>query len=178
MEHIEIKDIHEKTILDLFSPCNTCVYWEAPSHCGTEEALTLKRQWFEKTWDTFGNCGKLLYADSHPVGYSQYCPPHFLENAAEYETPASPDAILISCLYITEGHRKRGLGTALLLAVLQDIKERGYTAVETYSRDDSPNNCSGPTAFYTKNGFTAVSQRKWEAALFSLVRRDLFDFPT
>ncbi|MBU7027608.1 MAG: GNAT family N-acetyltransferase [Theionarchaea archaeon] len=173
---IDIQNINDN-IKDLFSPCNTCVYWEAPEKCErvTEnEAFTIKKKWFEKT-RAFGDCGKLLYVDGSPKAYCQYGPPHLLENVGAYTDicPVSPDAVLISCLYVLKGYRNKNLGTTLLLAVVTDIRERGYCAVETYARDDSPNNCSGPTAFYLKNRFRILKSKKWGSAVFSLVRCDL-----
>jgi len=61
----------------------------------------------------------------------------------------------------------------LLQAVLADLKNRNFKAAETYARDDSPNNCSGPTNFYLKNGFTALKSKKWEKVPFSLMRKEL-----
>lgn len=173
---IHVESINKETIKNLFTPCRECVYWEAPQCEGTTtDTIRIKKKWFEETLETFGDCGKILCIEGFPVGYAQYCPPHYLENAREYSKvlPINPDTILISCLYIREGYRKKGLGTTLLHAVLDDLKVRGFHTVETYSRDDSPNNCSGPTALYLKNGFTLVKRKEWENVLFSLVEYDL-----
>lgn len=173
---IDIQNINDN-IKDLFSPCNTCVYWEAPGkheRVTENEAFAIKKKWFEKT-RAYGNCGKLLYMAGSLKAYCQYGPPHLLENVSAYTDicPVSPDAVLISCLYVLEGYRKKNLGTTLLQAVVTDVRERGYYAVETYARDDSPNNCSGPTAFYLKNKFRVLKSKKWGDAVFSLVRRNL-----
>ncbi|MBU7017078.1 MAG: GNAT family N-acetyltransferase [Theionarchaea archaeon] len=172
---IHVESVSKETIENLFTPCRECVYWEAP-HCETTatDTISIKKKWFEETLKTFGNCGKILYVERFPVGYAQYCSPHYLENAREYSKvlPASPDTILISCLYVREGYRKKGLGTALLGSVLDDLELRGYCTVETYSRDDSPNNCSGPSVFYLKNGFAVIRKKEWENIPFSLMRYD------
>lgn len=174
---ITITTINDETIADLFTPCRSCLYWEAPNidRIPDDEAFSIKQQWFKRTREKFGDCGKLLYINGRPAAYTQYCLPHLLEHAAEYARvlPVSPDAILISCLYVCKGYRKNGLGTRLLQAVVNEVKERGYHAVETCARDDSPNNCSGPTAFYCKNGFYIRKKRVWEHAVISLVRCDL-----
>ncbi|MGC1123226.1 MAG: GNAT family N-acetyltransferase [Candidatus Methanofastidiosia archaeon] len=172
------KPLDTSTIYDLFPPCRACVYWEAPEQQGLmreEEAFALKKTWVQETRGTFSTCGKLLYEEGILVAYAQYCPPRFLKSVEEYTflSPVSPDAIFISCLYVVEKYRTRGLGTYLLNEVLSDVKEQEWKAVETYSRDDSPNNCSGPTAFYLKNGFSLLKRKEWEGAVFSLVRRQL-----
>ncbi len=179
---IEIRDINDHTITTLFSPCDGCIYWEAPEKFGKDkhgepkvredEAIKIKCSWFEKIQDTFGCGGKILYIEGEAVGYSQYAPPRLLPNVAEYSQhlfPPSTDAILISCLYIREEYRRKGLGVRLLQAVLENLRERGYDTVETYSRDDSVNNCSGPTEFYLKNGFRLIEKKKWEKTTFSLM---------
>ncbi|MBU7009349.1 MAG: GNAT family N-acetyltransferase [Theionarchaea archaeon] len=172
---IDTNTINEHTIEDLFSPCRECVYWEAPEKCGhikKDEAFHIKKKWFQTTTHAFGNCGSLLYVDGNAVAYTQYCLPHFLENAPAYAElfPVSRDTLLISCLHVREGYRKRELGTILLHSIIQQARAKGIRAFETYARDDSPNNCSGPTAFYRKNGFTVLAQKKWGNATFSLVR--------
>lgn len=156
----ETRGINKHTIMDLFLPCNGCIYWETPKKFGNDkhgklkvrkdEAIRIKHGWFKKTYDMFGCCGKILYVDDKAAGYSQYALPQFLSNVAEYSKQPllpSPDAILISCLYIQEEHQRKRLGTELLQTVLEDLRQKDYHAVETYSRDDSANNCFGPTEF-------------------------------
>ena len=181
---IDIKSIDDEIIIDLFPPCKTCIYWEAPRKFNEidkgsrvkDDAVEIKRAWFERTQRTFGCCGKILYVDGKAAAYSQYALPNLLENVKEYSEelfPTSEDAVLISCLFVKEGYRERGIGVKLLQAVLADLKNRNFKAVETYARDDSSNNCSGPTNFYLKNGFTALKSKKWEKVPFSLMRKEL-----
>ncbi|MEN6382438.1 MAG: GNAT family N-acetyltransferase [Rectinema sp.] len=183
---VEISDINFTSFADLFSPCNRCIYWEAPEQFGGneharrslsgKEALGIKKAWFKKTQEIFGRCGLILYAEGETVGYAQYAPPALLPNVGGYAqsiAPPSQDAALISCLYIRAEYQRQGLGKMLLQRVTGDIQEKGYRAAETYARDDSPDNCSGPTAFYLSNGFTLLKTKKWEQATFSLLRLDL-----
>lgn len=181
---IRIKCIDDQIIKDLFPPCNACIYWEAPKELNAikksdiekNRVIEMKQDWFKETQGVFGCCGKILYVDGEPVAYSQYTLPDLFENAREYSQhlfPVSGDGVLISCLYVKEGYRGRGLGTRLLRSVLKDLRKRGYEAVETYTRDDSPNNCSGPTVFYLRNGFTKLKTKKWGETRFSLVRVEL-----
>ncbi|OQB95731.1 MAG: Acetyltransferase (GNAT) family protein [Spirochaetes bacterium ADurb.Bin110] len=182
----DIKDIDSRSFVDLFSPCDRCIYWEAPEQFGTngndslklagKDAFGIKWAWFEETLKIFGRCGVILYVDREAAGYSQYAPPSLLPNAAGYAqfiSPPSRDAVLISCLYIRPEYQGRGLGKILLRKVTGDIEERGYYAAETYARDDSPDNCSGPTEFYLKSGFTLLTTKKWSEATFSLLRLTL-----
>ncbi|MCX5971371.1 MAG: GNAT family N-acetyltransferase, partial [Coprothermobacterota bacterium] len=113
-------------------------------------------------------------------GYAQFAPPDSFANAQAYALslfPTSPDAILLTCLFIQKEFRGRGLGFELLQAVLLNLQQRGYSALESYGRDDSANNCSGPTQFLVHQGFHPVRQGSWEGISFSLVRRDLAPSP-
>jgi ribosomal protein S18 acetylase RimI-like enzyme len=182
----DIKDIDSRSFADLFFPCNRCIYWEAPEQFGSngddsrklpeKDASGIKWAWFEETLKTFGRCGVILFIGGEAAGYAQYAPPSLLPNAAGYAqsiSPPSRDAVLISCLYIRPEYQGRGLGKMLLRKVTGDIGERGYDAAETYARDDSPDNCSGPTEFYLKSGFTLLATKKWGEATFSLLRLTL-----
>ena len=181
---IEIRDIDEQTIKQLLPPCNSCLYWEAPEKYGKDEkgepktskdeAIIIKQGWFKNTGSTFGSCGKILYIDGKAAGYIRYAPSHLFEKVTEYSQelfPPSPDALLLSCLHIQSAYREKGLGTRLLQTVLEDLRGRGYQAVETYSRDDA-NGSSGPTVLYLENGFRVLKKKKWKNAAYSLVRLD------
>lgn len=179
MGTLEIKDVNDQTITDLFLPCNECIYWEAPNkfHKVKEhEAFKIKQDWFRNTQKAFGNCGKIVYAGGKMIGYSQYAPPDFFENVAEYSQeihPPDPKTVLISCLYIQPEYQRKGLGRKLLQAVINELAERGLSAVETYSRDDSYDNCSGPTEFYVKNGFKILITKKLPETIYSHVRLEI-----
>lgn len=183
---IEIRDIDERTFRELPPECGSCLYWEAPEKFGRdekgnagatkEEATEIKRDWFERTSQMLGSCGKILYVDGKAAGYAQYAPPHLFEKVIEYSQelfPPSADGILISCLYIQGGYQGKGLGTRLLQAVIEDLRERGCKALETYSRDDSADNGSGPTVLYEENGFKVLKAKKWGDGSFSLMRLEL-----
>lgn len=180
---VEIRDIDEQSFQDILPECGSCLYWEAPEKFGRDEkgnprvtkdeAIEIKRGWFKRTNEMMGSCGKILYVDGKAAGYAQYAPPHLLEEVTEYTReliPPSPDGILISCLYIQAGYQGKGHGTKLLQAVIEDLKERGHKVLETYSRDDSANNCSGPTVLYIENHFKVIETKKWGNGTFSLMR--------
>ena len=183
---IEIRDIDERTFEEILPECGSCLYWEAPEKFGRdekgnpratrEEATEIKRDWFERTGEMPGSCGKTLYVDGKAAGYVQYAYPRLFKKVIEYSQelfPPSADGILISCLYIQAGYQGKGLGTRLLQAVIEDLRERGYKVLETYSRDESADNCSGPTVLYEENGFEVLKSKKWGEGSFSLMRLGL-----
>jgi GNAT superfamily N-acetyltransferase len=174
--NIRIAGINADTFADLL--CRCCIYWEHNEQfrkVTDEEAEKMKREWFEATSAIIGPCGKLLYVDDVPAAYCQYAPPAYLPCIRGYDTLASqadPNAIFISCLTVREEYRNQGVGTRLLREVIKECLERGHKAVETIARDDSDDNCSGPTRLYQKQGFTLVAT--WvPGAKLSLMRLEL-----
>jgi len=104
------------------------------------------------------------------VGYSQFCSPKHLPNAGAYAcAPPSQEAMFVSCLFVGADERNQGVGSALLRAVVSDVRMRGAPAVETLAGKNSPNNSSGPLEFWLKHGFRIVR----EDEDFALVRCEL-----
>ena len=126
--------------------CKYCIYWEHPELCTDpeievkEEMLAKKRAWLRRVREEWGNCGKLLFLWDKAVGYAQYAPARFFPAAREYPAgPVSEDAVLITCLFISSvEHRRRGLGSTLLSAILEELRGRGIAAVETFARRRTP----------------------------------------
>ena len=176
---MDIRDIDDVTFQDLFSPCRGCIYWEYPDRydkTGFEDSERLKSEWFSKMKETFDSCGEILYIDGKAVAYCQFAPPRYIANIKEYEkfiAPTDEDSVVITCLYVKEGYRGRGFGKSLLKYVIEEIRKRGFRIVETYARDDSSNNPSGPTRLYLDYGFEKVASGEWERAHFSLLRLSL-----
>jgi hypothetical protein len=91
-----------------------------------------------------------------------------LNNVAGYACgPPGDDAIFVSCLFGAE--QKKGIGSAVLEAILSDLHVRRAQAVETFAMKDSPNNPSGPLDFWLRKGFHIVREDQH----FALVRKEL-----
>ena len=157
--------------------CKYCIYWEFPEECidsareKKKDMFRKKLKWLRNTNKIFGNCGKIVYANGLPVGYAQYAPPGLFPRSNDYQSgPLSDDAVLISCLFIPEKEFRRvGLGSQLLKSIIDDLRERGIRAVETFARKGNPENPSGPVTFYLKKGFKVFKDDKE----FPLMRLDL-----
>ena len=179
-----IEDITQGNLEDIPEPCKACLYWETPALKDKQQSTTEKTrhtaekaEWFLKTLKEFGDCGKILYVDDKPVGYAQYSSASRLPNTQEYGTKklgtAQEKVAFISCLYVSnKNFRGKGLGKRLLDEVILDLKNRGFNAVETFARESSPNNPSGPIQLYLKKGFH-VKERLETTPDFVLVRLDL-----
>jgi GNAT superfamily N-acetyltransferase len=166
---VQIEDITEANLKDIPASCRGCVYWEFPEEfekTKTEkiEAQKLeleekKREWFVQTMKDFGTCGKIVYHEGKPVAFAQFAPSVRLPSINAYESKPvgkmEEGVVFLSCLYIADKTlRRRGLGEALLQNIIDDLKRRGFKAVETFARRGDSNNPSGPLEFYIKNGFT------------------------
>jgi GNAT superfamily N-acetyltransferase len=157
--------------------CKYCIYWEFPEEYirsdkkKTKELMMQKKLgWLRMVGNEFGDCAIILYVNEEPVGYAQYAPSKFLPNLAHYPVIPSPDAVLISCLYIfKKKHRRHGFGTILLNAVLENLENRAIKLVEAIARKGNANNPAGPVEFYLKNEFIIYKDDKE----FSLMRLEL-----
>jgi ribosomal protein S18 acetylase RimI-like enzyme len=178
-----IRDITEENIKEIPKPCKSCLYWENPAIKQGRELSQIekvkyeaeKAAWFLKTLEEFGNCGKILYVDSKPAGYSQYSTTNRLPNIQEYGAKklgtAKENVVFISCLYISdENFRGKGLGKGLLDKVVADLKKRSFKAVETFARKGSADNPSGSIELYLRKGFYVKEEINSD---FALVRLNL-----
>jgi GNAT superfamily N-acetyltransferase len=172
--NIEIVDISDANLGRLPEVgCRYCLYWEQPDRDRWPDPLSEReaanREWFRRVSAEFGPCGKLVVVGSEVVGYAKFSPPVHLPCVADYECgPPDDDAVFIACLYLW-GLQGKGIGSALLEAILGDLCAGGLPAVETFARKSSANNPSGPLRFWLKHGFTVVR----EDDDFALVRREL-----
>ena len=104
----------------------------------------------------FGTCGKLVYHEGKPAAYAQFAPSILLPKIeAKCVGKIEEGVVFLSCLYVAdEKLRRKGLGDILLKSIIDDLKRRGFKALETIARRGDPDNPSGPLEFYIKNGFT------------------------
>ena len=163
---IQIEDIRRANLKDVPESCRGCVYWESPGDFekGKDnpqkktELEARKREWFEKTLEEFGSCGKVVYHDGKPIAYAQYSSSERLPKAGTYESKPvgklEEGVVFLSCLYVAdETMREKGIGEQLLQNIVEDLRRRGFKAIETYACRTTANNPSGPMVFYIKNGF-------------------------
>ncbi|MCX6346194.1 MAG: GNAT family N-acetyltransferase [Armatimonadetes bacterium] len=175
--HVRIVSVTDSNLPYLPGSCGACAYWESPDRFSgqfTQEETGLKRDWYSSTARLYGACGRLLYADDEPVAYCQYAPWRLIPGISRYPSLArglDEDAVMITCLYVAEMHQRKGLGRMLLSDLVEELRARKAKCLDTFARDDSANNCSGPTSFYLAQGFGVVSTERFpDGSSFSLVR--------
>jgi len=163
---VDVEDIRKANLKDIPESCRSCVYWESPEDFEKakdepqrkSEFESKKREWFEKTLEEFGTCGKIVYHNGKSVAYAQYASSARLPNINAYESKRvgklEEGAVFLSCLYVAEGTmRGKGIGEMLLQNIVEDLRRRGFKAIETFTSRNSPDNPSGPMEFYVKRGF-------------------------
>jgi len=178
---IDIEDIRNTNLQDIPESCRGCVYWEFPQEFEKTKEETQrktefaakKREWFEKTMEEFGTCGKIVYYKKRPVAYAQYAPSTRLPATGTYESKpvGKPEegAVFLSCLCVTDAAlRGKGIGETLLQNIIEDLRRRGFNAIETFARRNQANNPSGPMEFYVKNGFHIKDKTNPEFPLMRL----------
>jgi len=163
---VNIEDIKEANLKDIPEICRGCVYWEFPEDFEKKkddrqkkwELEAKKREWFQQTIKEFGTCGKIVYHNGSPIAYAQYAPSERLPSIKEYESKPvgklEEAVVFLSCLFIVdESMRGRGIGKLLLQNIIEDLRRRGFRAIETFASRSDVENPSGPVAFYIRNGF-------------------------
>lgn len=134
------KGLCTEQVDDLPEVCACCQLWESRSAtapiCGEDRCdKDAFKGWVEYVCAQWGECGLMAYQEGEMIGYVKYAPGAFFPRAALMPSGGpSPDAVLISCMYILDEARHLGLGKVLLQAALRDLVQRQERAVESYAR--------------------------------------------
>lgn len=124
----------------------------------------------------FGSYAKVLEADGEPAAWCQFGPLSAYPRAQHVrelypKLPSSPLPAVITCIATTKAARRQGYARQLVLAVVDDLAGRGFSAVEAYPEPEAaPDSTSAATpAFWATCGFDlAVDDPR-----FPVVRREL-----
>ncbi|MEJ7748310.1 MAG: GNAT family N-acetyltransferase [Candidatus Limnocylindrales bacterium] len=140
------------------------------------DSSPLKLQLLARGLGVTGSRARVLLLDDHPAAYCQFGPLTAYPRAQRTRDlyPALPDAPLpavITCIATTAEARDRGFARQLVVAVCDDLAERGFAAVETYPEIGAqPDATSAATpAFWESVGF----HRAAEDERFPVMRREL-----
>jgi ribosomal protein S18 acetylase RimI-like enzyme len=135
-----------------------------------------KLQLLDRGLAVFGSYAKVLEADGEPAAYCQFGPLSAYPRAQRVRElyprlPSSPLPAVITCIATTAAARGQGLARSLVLAVVDDLAARGFSAVEAYPEPEArPDSTSAANpAFWASCDFELVI----EDARFPVVRREL-----
>ncbi len=115
----------------------------------------MKDAWLSWVLREWGSCGRVALIDGEVVGHALYAPVTFFPGAASIPTsPPSPDAVLLSTVYVEPAARGGGVGRLLVQGMARDLVEREIAAVEAFGdtrgRTES---CVLPAEFLGRVGF-------------------------
>ena len=124
----------------------------------------------------FGSYAKVLEADGDPAAWCQFGPLSAYPRAQRVrelyrQLPSSPLPAVITCIATTQGARRRGLAKQLVLAVVDDLAGRGFSAVEAYPEPHAQPDATSAAnpGFWRSCGFElAIDDPR-----FPVVRREL-----
>ena len=145
---------------DLGASCRTCLFWELdpvrrgrldrPAACAEE-----KDAWLSEVLREWGSCGRVALVDDRPVGYVVYAPAAFVPGADGFPTaPVSPDAVLLTTVYVDPAYAGGGLGRMLVQGMASDLIGRGgIRAVEAFGDQRGTRRCVVPADFLGSVGF-------------------------
>lgn len=112
-----------------------CVYWQTddradPGHPGDPEFE--KEAWISHVLLEWGVCGQVARHAHDAVGAAFYSPPGMAPRSSCFPTsPVGADAILLAGMSV-ENNAPSGVLTALLDAVVVDLRSRGIKAIEAF----------------------------------------------
>jgi len=81
--------------------------------------LEIRKKWLSDLYREVGSCAKIAYLNGKPVGMIQYSPLHVIP----YFKTKRRDVQYIHCIYVRRDIRNRGVGSALLNALINDMKK-------------------------------------------------------
>ncbi len=124
----------------------------------------------------FGSYAKVLEEEGEPAAYCQFGPLSAYPRAQRVrdlypKLPSSPLPAVITCIATTSAARARGVARTLVLAVVDDLAGRGFSAVEAYPEpetDPDATSAANP-AFWSACGFELAI----DDARFPVVRKEL-----
>jgi hypothetical protein len=156
------------TLEDLPRRCRQCVFWEldpvsAERACAAGDPGLEKEAWVSQTLLEWGSCGKLVYVDGAPAGFTLFAPPAYVPRSMAFPTsPVSPDAVLLMSAHVLPTFASGGLGRMLIQGVARDVSKRGVRAIEAFGDArygdavDEISGCLAPVDFFLAVGFKTV----------------------
>lgn len=135
-----------------------------------------KLQLLARGLTVFGGYAKVLEADGEPAAWCQFGPLSAYPRAQRVrelypKLPSSPLPAVITCIATTTGARRNGYAKQLVLAVVDDLAGRGFSAVEAYPEPQAEPDATSAAnpAFWATCGFDlAIDDER-----FPVVRREL-----
>lgn len=146
-------------LAELPGPCASCLFWEFDpvrrARVPRAERAEEKEAWVSRVLREWGSCGRVVLVDGAPKGLAIYAPAVYFPGASVFATaPASPDAVLLTTVYVDPEARGGGLGRMLVQGMAKDLISRTTVrAVEAFGQSRGRPGCVIPTDFLGSVGF-------------------------
>lgn len=142
----------------LAAPCRACLFWQLDPvrRERVTDPRAEKDAWVSQVLREWGSCGRVVLVDDVPVGYAVYAPEAFVPGSGCFATaPVSPDAVLLTTVWVDPAFRGGGLGRMLIQGMASDLTRRGGVgAVEAFGdARGRGGRCLVPLDFLTSVGF-------------------------
>ena len=113
---IRIKDLDEENIDDAL---NVCTFPSVRDDKSFRAGCEIREKWLIDLYRSIGPCAKIACIADKPVGVIQYTPLHVIP----YFRTNRKDVLCIHCIYVPKRYRKRGIGSALLDALINEMSK-------------------------------------------------------
>ncbi|NPC98767.1 GNAT family N-acetyltransferase [Nocardioides sp. zg-DK7169] len=148
--------------------CARCLFWELDpvrrDRVPADRAAEAKQEWVSEVLRDWGSCGRVVQVEGRTAGWAVYAPAAYVPGAALFPTaPVSPDAVLLTTVYVDPEYAGGGLGRMLIQGMARDLVQRGgIAAVEAFAttRAERPHvpglpgpGCLVPAGFLGSVGF-------------------------
>lgn len=115
----------------------TCLRWKLDpvtrARVAPEERSGEVEAWVSEVLREWGSCGRVVLWDTTAVGLVLYAPAARLPGLAQLPTaPPSPDAVVMSDLWVAPHARGAGVGRMLVQAMARDLFVREVAAIEAF----------------------------------------------
>jgi hypothetical protein len=109
--------------------CHECIWWQSRAGRTAD-----KKRWIRAMEDEWGSWGTVYYDDDgRLLGSMQFGPSGLFPRAAELPAgPASDDAMLVTCVYLTDAS-KPWVMQSLFLTAIGEARDRGAHALEAFA---------------------------------------------
>jgi GNAT superfamily N-acetyltransferase len=158
--------------------CRRTVYWELDHDDPGVNPRFQKEEWFSSTLLEWGPCGKLALngegaTEAEGIGFAQFAPATLFARCGTFPSGehTSPDALYLAYVYVEDGHRGEGLGSALVRSVARESADRGFAALEAIGDRAWDGGWVLPVTFLAANGFRVLVDHE----RFPLLRLDIRD---
>ena len=151
-----------------------CMYWRIGAEYRSRPAEQNKSD-FRDITQQGPPPGLLAHRDGVALGWCQVTPREAvpaLERPWRLRRVDDLPVWAITCFYVRKGHRRQGVTSAMISAVLDRAREAGVPAVEAYPLDGdrSPSSTStGYASTFARAGFVEVARRSPERPIMRFV---------